>query len=303
MKQLIAHKHCALNVQASDYAIVHDNFLGATADVLGDAVTPEVAKAWSDVLMLVATNLIEREKTLYDAAAARIGGWRGLRSFVVTRVEDTAPRIKTIYFEPKDGKTAPEFTPGQYITVANNPTDEKYSAPRHYTLSHNDKLRISVQHDVTPGKPPGLMSTFLHSRREGDTLELFPPFGTFVDPALRPRSVFVTGGIGITPAVAMATDALQKGKDVAMFHAEDHDVHPFNDDVRDAKIMHLGDRCIATEVVDTLNKNNWPLDQCQYFISGPIEMMRASYNHLKDKGVDMSTVSFEAFGPKPVLEK
>ena len=46
---LIAQKHCALGVQASHYKIVHDNFLAATAKVLGDAITPDVAEAWSQV--------------------------------------------------------------------------------------------------------------------------------------------------------------------------------------------------------------------------------------------------------------
>ncbi len=40
-------------------------FLKATAKVLGDAVTPAVADAWSGVLLHVAGFVIQKEKELY----------------------------------------------------------------------------------------------------------------------------------------------------------------------------------------------------------------------------------------------
>ena len=43
----IAHKHCALGVKPEHYQIVHDNLMEAIGDVLGSAVTPEVAAAWN----------------------------------------------------------------------------------------------------------------------------------------------------------------------------------------------------------------------------------------------------------------
>jgi nitric oxide dioxygenase len=53
---------------------------------LGDAVTPEVAAAWSEVLMLLATELIGREEALYERAENRVGGWRDIKEFVITKV-------------------------------------------------------------------------------------------------------------------------------------------------------------------------------------------------------------------------
>ena len=54
--------------------------------MLGDAVTPDVAGAWSDVLMLLAGDLIGREQKLYDEAASKVGGWYGIKDFLVTNV-------------------------------------------------------------------------------------------------------------------------------------------------------------------------------------------------------------------------
>src|SRR5829696_6491916 len=44
--ELIAQKHCSLGIQAEHYPIVGKHLLVAVKDILGDAVTPEVAAAW-----------------------------------------------------------------------------------------------------------------------------------------------------------------------------------------------------------------------------------------------------------------
>jgi hemoglobin-like flavoprotein len=41
--ELIAHKHCALGIQPEQYPIVGKHLLDAIGEVLGDAVTPEIA--------------------------------------------------------------------------------------------------------------------------------------------------------------------------------------------------------------------------------------------------------------------
>src|SRR3954454_23515094 len=49
----IAHKHASLGLRPDQYQVVHDNLFWAIADVLGDAVTPEVAVAWDEVYWLM----------------------------------------------------------------------------------------------------------------------------------------------------------------------------------------------------------------------------------------------------------
>ena len=50
----IAHKHASLGIRPEQYQVVHDNLFWAIVDVLGDAVTPEVAAAWDEVYWLMA---------------------------------------------------------------------------------------------------------------------------------------------------------------------------------------------------------------------------------------------------------
>lgn len=71
MLERIAHKHASLGVAPEQYEVVHTHLFAAIADVLGDAVTPEVAEAWDEVYWLMANALIAVEARLY---AQR--GWR-----------------------------------------------------------------------------------------------------------------------------------------------------------------------------------------------------------------------------------
>ena len=63
----IAHKHASLGISPEQYHVVHDNLMWAIVDVLGEAVTPEVAAAWDEVYWLMANALINQERGLYSA--------------------------------------------------------------------------------------------------------------------------------------------------------------------------------------------------------------------------------------------
>ncbi len=67
----IAHKHASLGITADQYQIVHTHLFEAIVEVLGDAVTPDVAAAWDELYWLMAHSLISREKVLYTDAGRR----------------------------------------------------------------------------------------------------------------------------------------------------------------------------------------------------------------------------------------
>ena len=82
----IAHKHASLGITPAQYDVVHDNLFWAIVDVLGDAVTPEVAAAWDEVYWLMAYALINQERGLYSA--------RGVRPETVWREWEVAEKIQ-----------------------------------------------------------------------------------------------------------------------------------------------------------------------------------------------------------------
>ena len=136
----IAHKHVSLGIKSYEYPIVGHHLMWAVGDVLGDAVTPEVAAAWDEVYWLFGCQLIAEEGRLYA-----LGGtdpeqpWRKYR--VVERM-DESPEIFSLVLAPVEGKT-PEHRTGQYVAIAVDlPGGERQ--PRQYTISsgpRGDSLR------------------------------------------------------------------------------------------------------------------------------------------------------------------
>jgi nitric oxide dioxygenase len=59
--QAIANKHIARGVKPNHYPVVGDALLQAMQDVLGDAVTPQLAEAWGTAYRQLADILIAVE--------------------------------------------------------------------------------------------------------------------------------------------------------------------------------------------------------------------------------------------------
>lgn len=79
------------------------------------------------------------------------------------------------------------------------------------------EYRISVKREAG-----GKVSNYLHEHLQvGDTLELFPPAGEFTLSASDKPLVLISGGVGITPTLAMLDAALASGRLVHFNHYGD----------------------------------------------------------------------------------
>lgn len=120
----IAHKHAALGVTEDQYTVVHTYLFRAIAEVLGDAVTPEVAAAWDEVYWLMAGALIAREARLYqEAGMDPRHPWR--QWTVIERREETPTSCPSCCTRPT---TPPCRPPGRAVRQRAGPVARR-SAP------------------------------------------------------------------------------------------------------------------------------------------------------------------------------
>ena len=202
----IAHKHAAVGVTDDQYTIVHKYLFGAIAEVLGDAVTPEVAAAWDEVYWLMAGALIAREARLYQEAGVAPGesGGSGRSSSAATETAD----VVSFLLRPADGEPAPRARAGPVRQRAGPHARRSPPAPPVQPVLRPGR-RAAAHHRQTGrrhGRRPGRRGLQPAARpvREGDELTLSAPFGDVVlDDGRRRPAVLVSAGIGCTPMTGM----------------------------------------------------------------------------------------------------
>ncbi|MET8143230.1 globin domain-containing protein [Sphaerisporangium sp. NPDC005288] len=217
----IANKHASLGVTADQYVLVHKYLFAAIGDILGEAITPEVAAAWDEVYWLMAGTLIALEAVLYRESGE---GW--LEATVIDRRRET-PEVVSFTLRPK---VARSFRPGQYISVA-VPLSDGARQIRQYSLSRAPERgdwRITVKRARGDGAPDGEVSALLHSGvRAGDVLSVSAPFGDLTLPHGDGPLLLASAGIGITPMLSMLDHLAATGsrRRVLVAHADRTPAH------------------------------------------------------------------------------
>lgn len=311
----IAHKHASLGLRADQYAVVHENLMWAIGDVLGDAVTPEVAAAWDEVYWLMAYALIHQERGLYSARGVSPETvWRDWE--VVERRDETAD-VVTFVVRRADRRSVRGSLPGQYVSVLVTMPDGTRQ-PRQYSLTRADDgehRQFSVKRVRGDGTPDGEVSNLLcDTVHVGDHLTLSVPFGDVVlDESGRPV-VLVSAGIGITPMAGMLSHLVAAGSDlpVTLLHA-DLDEASFalrHQVLADVRALPGGTAYAWYERgagdglgLDGVFSGWMDLDDVElpagaaYHLCGPVPFMRAVRESLLARGVAARDVQYEVFGP------
>ncbi|WP_145129098.1 NO-inducible flavohemoprotein [Pseudomonas sp. URMO17WK12:I11] len=311
----IINKHVALQILPEHYPIVGRCLLRAIEEVLGkDIATAAVIDAWGAAYGQLADILIGAEESLYKQKEEADGGWRGTREFRLARRVEESREIISLYFAPVDGKPVLKAEPGQYIGL--RLMIDGAEQRRNYSLSalcDGREYRISVKRE-----PDGKVSNYLHDNlMVGDTLELFPPAGDFTLAASDRPLVLISGGVGITPTLAMLEAALPTGRPVHFIHcARNGQVHAFREwlDTQAAQHPQLkrfycyaeADEAAHADAVGLLDQTllgEWlprERDVDAYFL-GPKPFMAAVRRQLLALGVPEQQTRYEFFGPAAAL--
>ncbi|MEU7379882.1 globin domain-containing protein [Streptomyces sp. NPDC042207] len=308
MLQRIAHKHASLGVTPEQYPIVHEHLFAAVAEVLGDAVTPEVADAWTEVYWLMANALIAIEKRLYEQSEQR--GWRAWE--VVERTEETAD-VATFRLRPADGAPVPGYRAGQYVSVGVELPDGARQI-RQYSLTAapgSPERQFAVKRvagDATT--PDGEVSNHLHAHvRVGDVLQLSAPYGDLVIEETEAPLLLASAGIGVTPMIAMLEQLALAGHraPVTVVHADrsptahalrsDHQAYASKlPDARPVFFYEQDAEGAGRPGLVDLGDVEVPAGTRAY-LCGPLPFMRAVREQLIGKGVSPADIHYEVFGP------
>jgi nitric oxide dioxygenase len=314
----IAQKHASLGIKSEHYPLVGSALLQAIDEILQPPQS--VIDAWAKGYGILADVFITREQAIYDEKAQQQGGWAGTREFTVVDKVIETPMITSFYLTPNDGLAIADFVPGQYIAVYMQPEGAKNRQIRQYSLSsayNKNSYRISVKKEHS-SQGEGLISNYLHdSVNVGDTLSLSNPFGEFYLQESTNPVVLISGGVGITPMQAMLeTLVSSSSREVHFVHgALDSEHHAYKETLNNftdskqvrAHIFYeqapadLADKHYQGQINLELLKSDLPLDSAEFYLCGPLAMMKAVYKQLKTLQVADENIFYEVFGPSKTL--
>lgn len=317
----IAQKHVGLQILPEHYPYVGEALLGAIKAVLGEAASEEILAAWGEAYGFLANILIAREGRIYEAQKGAAGGWNGWRDFRIETIAPESSVITSFVLRPADGGAVMAHRPGQYLTFwfeipGHAPVKRNYSIS---SAPNGKTYRISVKRE-----PHGLTSGWLHDEaRLGTVLKVAAPAGEFfLDERPRRPVVLLSGGVGLTPMVAMLEALVAQGARVPVHFihgTHDRDTHAMRDHVRA-----LAAKCNAVQVVDFHQTPlagevagrdydiagiitdawlvaNTPVTEADYYICGPRPFLRHAVSALSLAGVAAGRIHYEFFGPADEL--
>ncbi len=264
-------------------------------------------------------------------AAERIAGESERNTYVAYEIADIqteSEAISSFTLRRADGKALASYQPGQFLPIRLTIPGQEAPVARTYTLSDAPDAghyRLSIKRQGGTA----LVSTFLHDNaKPGFALEAMAPRGKFVlDQSSERPLVLISGGVGITPMIAMTNHIINEGLRTRNFRrtyfihgAQNGQVHAFAGHIRrlaaehDALSAHIryshpGDNDRLGETHDSeghvdiaLLKSILPFDDYDFYLCGPPPFMQSLYDGLIELGVRGERIHYESFGPATVLK-
>lgn len=271
----------------------------------------EATGSWSQALGTIAAN---RQRDTYLA-------------YTVERVEKESRTITSFYLRRADGGALASYRAGQFLPIRLTIPGQPEPVLRNYTVSdapNADHYRLSIKREGG-----GLVSNFLHDHAApGFGLEAMAPRGKFVCDAASERPVvLISGGVGITPMIAIANHLIGEGRRTRNFRRTFF-IHgttagralAFGPHLRtlarvhESLTVHIrfsrpdaddrpGETHDSVGRIDlALLKSVLPFDDYDFYLCGPAGFMQSLYDGLIGLGVREERIHFESFGPATVLK-
>ncbi len=214
-----------------------------------------------------------------------------------------------------------KFNLFRYESIVNEPSIRAYSMASYPEEKGIIKLnvRIATPPPNNPDVPPGVMSSYIWSLKEGDKCTISGPFGEFFAKDTENEMVFIGGGAGMAPMRSHIFDQLKRLNSKRkmsfwygarskreMFYVEDFDTLA---EANENFVWHVA-------LSDPLPEDNWDgytgfihnviyenylkdhdaPEDCEYYMCGPPMMNAAVIGMLKDLGVEDENILLDDFG-------
>lgn len=219
-------------------------------------------------------------------------------------VEELAPEIRRFTFRPEDGA---DFLPGQYAIVHLGPGLRRaYSM---CNLPDGETLQV-----ISKRYPGGAGSTALAAMQPGESVTIEAPFGTCTLKTRPGRKIFVAGGTGISPILALVSQAARDGVDFGAPVDVIYCARRPEDLAAGAELAaatariagaryrpHVaenpGDPALGTgQATDAIAATEFDPEAVEVYVAGPPVMVDAVKAQLKEAGVPITRVHYDRFG-------
>ncbi len=207
--------------------------------------------------------------------------------YQVKEVIQEAEDVWTVHLVPPQGKSIPAYYPGQFHFLTFFREQALPVEEHHWTISSSPARKETLCSTI---KAVGDFTSTIDRTKPGDTAAVHGPFGRF-SYALHPRErdlVFLAGGIGITPLMAM------------LRHMRD------TRDTRSVTLLYANrneDQIVFREELNDIAAGQWPDLDLVHVLSRPEEDWRGESGHIDwDKiekfcGQNLGTKVFYVCGP------
>ncbi len=246
----------------------------------------------------------------------------------VVKVERESDIISSFYLRRADGRPLYRWEPGQFLPIRVTIPGRTEPALRTYSIStcyNRDFYRLSIRR----GEGDALVSQFMHTNaKAGFRLRALMPRGKFVlDQTSNRAVVLVSGGVGITPMMAIAEYIVEEGRRTGMYRpihfihgAQNGRVRAFGKRVQELAAEHstlsvhicFSDPSPEDKIGVTYDSKGrvdsglltalLPPGDYDFYLCGPSEFMNSLYSGLTATGVRPERIHYEAFGPGTVLK-
>jgi phthalate 4,5-dioxygenase reductase subunit len=212
----------------------------------------------------------------------------------VTRNDKIADDIHLLEFRDTAGKLLPEFSAGAHIAIrVPNGTLRKYSLCN--DPAERDRYAVAIKREVN-GR--GGSINLIDGVNAGDELMVAPPINDFELPKRATDFLFIAGGIGVTPFMAMIRQVQAAGKRFRLYYcSRSPETTAFIDELsapefKDSVVIHFdhGDPSRSLDLKPILAERE---NREHLYCCGPrplMEAVRAFTDHWSS-----AAVHFEAF--------